>query len=262
MTHDLPPAGDPKEEAPLPVLYSFRRCPYAMRARWALVVSGQVCELREVLLRDKPAELLAASPKGTVPVLVDVDGAVIDQSLEIMLWALKRNDPQAWLQPSAGTLQEMRELIAACDGDFKRDLDAYKYPGRAQPSSPEQPVDPTSARERSATFLVGLEGRLRHGRWLHGEHMSLSDAAIAPFVRQFAAVDAAWFNAQPWPGVRGWLQSLVGSEMFTALMVRHPRWQPGQARVCMPVPGQRQERQPPPSPAGDSPADPASTQAA
>jgi glutathione S-transferase len=113
-----------------PVLYSFRRCPYAMRARMAIAVSGQRCELREVVLRDKPAELLAASPKGTVPVLVDVDGSVIAQSLDIMLWALRRNDPERWLQPDGGTLDDMLSLIAECDGEFKRNLDGYKYPGR------------------------------------------------------------------------------------------------------------------------------------
>ena len=111
----------------LPVLYSFRRCPYAMRARMALWASGQTCELREVVLRDKPAELLAASPKGTVPVLVLADGTVIEQSLDIMRWALGRNDPMRWLEPG---LDAMLALVAECDGDFKHLLDRTKYPQR------------------------------------------------------------------------------------------------------------------------------------
>src|SRR4051812_18964297 len=105
--------------AALPVFYSFRRCPYAMRARLALIASGQVCELREVVLRDKPVELLQASPKGTVPVLIDIDGRVIDESLAIMLWALHRCDPLGWLTPARSDLATMLELIDRCDRDFK-----------------------------------------------------------------------------------------------------------------------------------------------
>src|SRR5690606_3294357 len=99
----------------LPVLYSFRRCPYAMRARLALLVSAQAFELREVALKNKPADMLAASPKGTVPVLVLPDGTVLEQSLDVMLWALRRNDPDDWLQAGAGTLQDMLGLVGLCD---------------------------------------------------------------------------------------------------------------------------------------------------
>ena len=114
----------------LPVLYSFRRCPYAMRARLALVAAGQRCELREVVLRNKPAEMLAASPKGTVPVLIAQDESVLEQSLDVMLWALRRGDPLRWLQPGTGTLQDMLALVARCDDEFKPQLDRYKYPER------------------------------------------------------------------------------------------------------------------------------------
>lgn len=255
MTDDAPPWDPATAQALLPVLYSFRRCPYAMRARWAILVSGQACELREVLLRDKPAELLAASSKGTVPVLVGVDGAVIDQSLDIMLWALKRHDAKGWLRPGIGALQDMLDLVARCDADFKHHLDAYKYPGRALPADSLEPADAATARERGASFLARLEERLQQSTWLHGEHMALSDAAIAPFVRQFAAVDAAWFSAQPWPGLRAWLQALVGSNLFTAVMDRHPPWQTGQPRVCLPAAGRRPGDQSPPSPAEGSPVD-------
>src|SRR5690606_33359264 len=114
----------------LPVLYSFRRCPYAMRARSAIVVSGQSCQLREVVLKSKPRALLDVSPKATVPVLVDTDAGVVDQGLDIMLWALRRSDPHRWLMPEQGGLDDMMALIAECDGAFKFRLDRYKYPQR------------------------------------------------------------------------------------------------------------------------------------
>ncbi|MDB5894857.1 MAG: glutathione S-transferase, partial [Rhodoferax sp.] len=123
MTHPTAVAG-------LPVLYSFRRCPYAIRARLALMASGTVCELREVMLRDKPEALRHASAKATVPVLVDAEGKVIDQSLDIMRWALARNDPAGWLAPSHGDMAAMLAAVARIDGAFKFHLDRYKYPGR------------------------------------------------------------------------------------------------------------------------------------
>ena len=120
----------------LPVLYSFRRCPYAMRARLALAVSDQVCELREVVLRNKPQGLLLASPKGTMPVLVLPSGQVLEQSLDIMLWVLAQRDPEGWLTPSHGSVQDMLALIAECDGSFKQALDRCKYPSRYPDADP------------------------------------------------------------------------------------------------------------------------------
>ncbi|WP_353618888.1 glutathione S-transferase N-terminal domain-containing protein [Paenacidovorax monticola] len=146
----------------LPVLYSFRRCPYAMRARLAIAASGQQCELREVVLRDKPAALLQASPKGTVPVLVLPDGAVLEQSLDIMHWALARNDPQHWLDADPAQARAMQALVAECDGAFKQALDRTKYPQR-YPSE-----DPTPHRQRAEDWLVGLEQRLATGGFLFG----------------------------------------------------------------------------------------------
>ncbi|MES2531323.1 MAG: glutathione S-transferase N-terminal domain-containing protein, partial [Pseudomonadota bacterium] len=168
----------------LPVLYSFRRCPYAMRARLALLASGQRCELREVVLRDKPAALIAVSPKATVPVLVTAEGTVIEQSLDIMLWALRRSDPSGWLQPGDASLDEMLSLVAQCDTHFKPELDRYKYPGRYADT------DPLMHREAGAVFLRRLDARLTQWRFLAGPAEALADAAIAPFVRQFAMVDA------------------------------------------------------------------------
>ena len=215
---------------PLPILYSFRRCPYAMRARLALLASRQRCELREVVLRDKPAELTAASPKATVPVLVLDDGSVIAQSLEIMLWALRRDDPQHWLSPGNGTLAEMLVLIEACDTGFKRDLDPYKYPGRY-----EADADAASARDSGARFLLQLEARFANGAFLFGDSTALADAAIAPFVRQFAGVDAAWFAVQTWPHLREWLAAWEASDAFAAVMHRYPAWKSGDVGVTFPA---------------------------
>jgi glutathione S-transferase len=213
----------------LPVLYSFRRCPYAMRARLALIASDTRCELREVVLRDKPAEMLAASPKGTVPVLVMANGAVLEQSLDIMLWALRRNDPQRWLQPDAGTADDLLALVAACDGDFKPQLDRYKYPGRFDDAE-------HAARERGAAFLRELEARLSASPHLAGTHATWADAAVMPFVRQFAMVDAAWFDAQPWPRLHAWLSAWTASELFARAMPKYAPWKTGEAGIGFPFP--------------------------
>ncbi|MDB5731564.1 MAG: Glutathione S-transferase domain [Variovorax sp.] len=213
----------------LPVLYSFRRCPYAMRARFALVASGQRCELREVVLRDKPAELLAASPKATVPVLVLPDGGVIDQSLQIMLWALGRHDPEGWLRPARGGVGEMLALVADCDGDFKQQLDRYKYPER------HPGADAAVHRAQGVGFLAGLEVRLREGSGhLFGARPALADLAIAPFVRQFAQVDAAWFEAQPWPALREWLRALTTGAPWLRATLKYPPWRSGEPGVAFP----------------------------
>ncbi|WP_218511162.1 glutathione S-transferase [Variovorax sp. dw_308] len=212
----------------LPILYSFRRCPYAMRARFALATSGQPCELREVVLRDKPAELLAASPKGTVPVLVDTDGTVIEQSLDIMLWTLNRHDPARWLQPEHGTADDMLALIARCDGDFKQQLDRYKYPNRYERA------DAALHRSNGARFLEELDAKLRDASHLFGQRPALVDYAIAPFVRQFAQTDVAWFDAQPWPALQAWLRALTGSTLWTAATQKYPAWKTRQAGVTFP----------------------------
>lgn len=212
----------------LPVLYSFRRCPFAMRARLAIAASGQICELREVLLRNKPAALLKASPKATVPVLVDVDGQVIDQSLDIMLWALRRNDPGAWLAPTLCDLEDMLALVAECDGEFKTHLDRYKYPQRYdEPNADEH-------RGRAADWLGRLDVRLKGSSFLFGTHAALADMAIAPFVRQFAHVDSAWFQAQPWPNLHAWLDAWLASELFARVMQKYPPWQPETAGIRFP----------------------------
>ncbi len=194
-----------------PILYSFRRCPYAIRARLALAVSGVAVEHREVKLRDKPAEMLTASPKGTVPVLVLPDGAVIDESIDIMRWALARNDPEGWL---AG---DDVELIAANDGAFKFHLDRYKYAERYL-------SDDVDHRAAGLGILAGYEQRLRERPYLGGDQFGLADAAILPFVRQFAAVDRDWFAAQDLARVQRWLAAFVGSALFEGVMAAREVW--------------------------------------
>jgi glutathione S-transferase len=211
-----------------PVLYSFRRCPYAMRARMAIAASGQRCELREVVLRDKPPELIAASPKGTVPVLVDVDGRVIDQSLDIMRWALERNDPEGWLRPERGTLDDMLALVADCELGFKPHLDGYKYPERGPGG------DATAHRAAGSEFLARLDGMLQASRCLFGESPALADIAIAPFVRQFAQVDSAWFHAQPWVRLQRWLDARLATPLFARAMEKYPAWRAGTPGVPFP----------------------------
>lgn len=200
------------------MLYSFRRCPYAMRARMALLVSGQSCAIREIVLRAKPEAMLAASPKGTVPVLVLADSAVIDESLEIMRWALQRHDPEAWLDGDDSA------LIARNDGPFKHHLDRYKYPSRYG-------EDPLAHRDAGCAILTDLDARLAAQAYLCGAQRGLADIALFPFVRQFAATDQAWFDAQPLAHVQRWLAGLAGSQLFARAMLRLPPWQPGDAPV-------------------------------
>ncbi|QYJ08076.1 glutathione S-transferase [Qipengyuania flava] len=197
-----------------PVLYSFRRCPYAMRARMALSVSGAAYEHREVVLRDKPAEMLEASPKGTVPVLVAADGVVLEESLDIMRWALGESDPEGWLTRTD------EALLAANDGPFKHHLDRYKYATRYED------VDPEEHRAAALAILRALEARLENSAFLCGEKRGFADIAIFPFIRQFANADRAWFDAQDLPKLQAWLESLVTSELFNGVMRKHPQWKP------------------------------------
>ena len=211
-----------------PVLYSFRRCPYAMRARLALLASGQRCELREVVLRDKPQAMLDASPKGTVPVLITREGQVLEESLDIMLWALQRHDPGLWLTPQQGSLEDMLALIAQCDGEFKFHLDRYKYPERYTDA------DAQAHRTAATGFLQHLNAQLSATPYLFGSHPTLADMALAPFVRQFAQTDPDWFGTQPWPQLQAWLSAIVESAMFERIMQKYPPWSPGTAGVVFP----------------------------
>ncbi|KMM96107.1 glutathione S-transferase [Pseudomonas lundensis] len=197
----------------LHTLYSFRRCPYAMRARMALRYSGVPVSIIEVSLKAKPAQMLAASPKGTVPVLVCADGRVIEQSLEIMHWALSQNDPDVWL-PADRPLIEA--LIEENDTRFKVLLDRYKYAVRY----PEYPME--HYRAQGAVVLQRLECLLEHTPYLTGTTLTLADVALAPFIRQFAHVDRAWFAQAPYPKLQAWLERFLASGLFTAVMAKQP----------------------------------------
>jgi glutathione S-transferase len=202
----------------LPRLYSFRRCPYAIRARLALRQAGVAVEIREVALRSKPAEMLALSPKGTVPVLHLPDGRVIDQSLGIMHWALAQHDPDGWLTQAPH--EAMQALIDTNDGAFKPLLDCYKYPERHPQRSQ------TAWRDEAVALLLApldahLQSQIPHAcPHLLGPHTSLADMALLPFVRQFAQVDTQWWATCDLHALRAWLQRLLASELFTAVMAK------------------------------------------
>ena len=203
-----------------PVLYSFRRCPYAMRARLALLSGGETCEIREVKLAAKPAAMLHVSPKGTVPVLVLPDRTVIDESLDVMHWALGRHDPRHWL------VNVRRDLIAYNDGPFKYHLDRYKYASRHH-------SDPDHHRAEALKGLDMLGTALGAGRFVHGDRPGLTDAAIAPFVRQFAATDPDWFAAACPHRVREWLRAFMDLPLFDRAMRRLSPWREGDAPVLL-----------------------------
>ena len=201
----------------LPVLYSFRRCPYAMRARLALRVAGVPYELREVALKAKPAAMLALSPKATVPVLQLPDGSVLEESLHIMAWALAQSDPDDWL--AQGSSAEAQTLIERNDGPFKHLLDRYKYANRHTEFTAEQ------YRQQAVDLHIGpLNARLAATHYLLGAGPSLADAAIFPFVRQFAGVDEAWFAQAPFPALRAWLNEWVNSPLFRDIMEKTLPW--------------------------------------
>ncbi|WP_191831977.1 glutathione S-transferase [Pseudomonas fluorescens] len=196
------------------ILYSFRRCPWAMRARLALRYSECPVEIREVSLKAKPAELLALSPKGTVPVL-SADEQVLDESLDIMRWALARHDPQDWLLRAAPEAAQAADaLIARNDRDFKVQVNLYKYAERYPEHSREY------YRAQAEAWLAELDERLAHRAYLFADHPSLADAALLPLMRQFAGVEPDWFASAPYPHLRGWLQGWLESALFKAVMAR------------------------------------------
>jgi glutathione S-transferase len=199
----------------LPILYSYRRCPYAMRARLAINVAGIAVEIREISLRDKPPHLLKVSPKGTVPVLVLQTGVVIEQSLDIMFWALRQFDSQNWLDADFGRIQT---LITENDTHFKQALDRYKYPERY----PQ--LTQMHYRQQGEIFLQQLEVLLNQHVYLLKDTACLADMAIFPFVRQFAAVDSTWFESSNYPKLQNWLNDLLSSALFESVMKKQPTY--------------------------------------
>lgn len=216
-------------EQNLATLYSFRRCPYAMRARLAIAQSGIQCELREVVLKDKPQQLIELSPKATVPVLLTADDKVIDESIDIAFWALAQHDPDNWYQSlSSEQHEQMLALIENNDGEFKYFLDRYKYADRY----PEQ--DERFYREQGEKTLTRLEQLLTEHDCLLRDSWTLADIALLPFIRQFAFVDKDWFDSSPYPRVRAWLEAFLESDLFRSVMKKYPQWQEGDEPVGFP----------------------------
>ncbi|MDP0562146.1 MAG: glutathione S-transferase [Candidatus Endonucleobacter sp. (ex Gigantidas childressi)] len=202
-----------------PVLYSFRRCPYAIRARFAIKVCNVKVELREVVLADKPDELLSCSPKGTVPVLCLSNGTVIDESLDIMMWALAQNDQENWLPKTKEAKQKTASLIDLNDNSFKTQLNHYKYPDRF----PEHLQ--THYRQEAEVFLQQLDNNLKENTYLLGDLITLADMAISPFIRQFASVDRGWFDNSSYTSLQKWLATVLASPLFFGVMEKYPRWE-------------------------------------
>jgi glutathione S-transferase len=209
----------------LPILYSFRRCPYAIRARLAILVSGMTCELREVSLANKPEAMLNASPKATIPVMVLANGMVLEESLDIMAHALGSNDPEGWL---LWVDDAAMELVRLNDEVFKDHLDRYKYPDRYV-------GDHLEYRAAGLAILRTYEARLSKTDRLVGPRDSLIDMAVLPFVRQFAAVDEVWFAGQNIPHVRKWLAHFLASPAFERAMVNLPVWKSGDSPTLFPA---------------------------
>lgn len=201
-----------------PILYSYRRCPYAMRARMALSYAGIQVEIREIALREKPAHMLAVSPKGTVPVLVLASNEVLEQSLDIMDWALQQSDVDEWIIQDQAGQKLTADLIATNDGAFKQSLDKYKYAIRF----PENP--PEIYRAQGEEFLQRLEILLQQNTYLCRNTISKADVAIFPFVRQFSMVDENWFESADYPSLKAWLNGLLNSQLFLGVMQKYPVW--------------------------------------
>ncbi len=216
-------------KADLPVLYSFRRCPYAIRARLAIQSSGVEVALREILLRDKPAQMLEISAKGTVPVLQLSDGRVIDESWDIIQWALAENDPDNLALAGQPELQfQAAALIERNDGEFKTLLDRYKYAVRF----PQQPAQ--VYRDSALPILEDLDRRLKDSGYLLDGRESVADLGLYPFIRQFAFVDKGWFDRQPLPALQNWLERFLSSSGFAGVMVKLPPWSPPETGVKFP----------------------------
>ena len=219
-----------KQQQSYPVLWSFRRCPYAMRARLAINASQCRVYLREIRLSDKPAEFVAASPKATVPVLVLPDGHVIDESNDIMIWALQQSDPQGWLRVWQADPAFCYAFLDRLDGPFKQQLDRYKYAIRFEPVVGKQ------SRQDACLFLAEIDQHLETGTgYLSGADFGVLDAATLPFVRQFRGVDESWFDSQPWPHLHHWLGMFLKSASFTAVMQKYQPWEPDDSVILFPV---------------------------
>ena len=220
----------------LPILYSLKNCPYAMRARMAIFYSQNAVVLCNIALNNKPAKMLDASPKGTVPVLVlsEQEPSIIDESLDIMLWALSNNDPSDLLhKEDSSALPNMLKLIATFDNEFKGCLEAYKCAKRYHE---DNLID---CRQACEIFIHDLEQRLTEqhlteNRFLMSSKLSLADIAVLPFIRQFAKVERQWYLQSPYPHVRSWLNNFLQNAMFAKVMTKYPLWSQHSEKIIFP----------------------------
>lgn len=208
-----------------PVLYSFRRCPYCMRAHMMLKYSGLKVELREVDLKDMPDEALTVSPKATVPVLVLADGSIIDESWDIVKWALTQSDHDNWMDNANNYLLDAEILTETNDFSFKVDLDHYKYASRYPEQSEEY------YRMACEEFIEELEDMLTKNKYLLANQLTLADISVFPFVRQFSLVNKDWFDQAPYPKVQLWLDNLINSALFQHSFQKHDVWKTGNSAI-------------------------------
>ena len=208
-----------------PILYTFRRCPYAMRARLAIRASEVMVEIREVKLKNKPQELLNISPKATVPVLYISSKKIIEESLDIMKWALEINDPFKLLEPEKLNRIEVHNTLNKLDNDFKQNLDRYKYSSRFDQPNPEL------YRDKNLKLLNEFNNLLRHNKGIYSSNLSLLDYAIFPFIRQFRNVNSVWFDSLELNFLKSWLYELIDSDQFSSIMKKNLIWEPNQKPI-------------------------------
>lgn len=203
----------------LPILYSLRQCPYAMRARIGVLLANQTVILRDIVMTNIPDEMLSVSPKGTVPVLLFDDATVIEESLEIMIWALNKNDPDDLLyNQQADACSEMLALIKLSDSDFVEALNKYKAAARYHDTNED------TCRTQCEEFITLLEERLNNHKFLMGNTPSLADYAMLPFIRQFSRVDRKWYLQSPYPKLQHWLEKHYQNPLFSKAMKKYPQW--------------------------------------
>ena len=202
-----------------PTLYSFRRCPYAMRARLALRLCKIQCIIREISLKAKNSEFLSLSPKGTVPVLVLPNGEVLEESLDIIYWSLEQNDPSK-LKINNQLANETNKLIELFDTEFKFHLDRYKYSSRYNIKNSEV------HRDKARDILVQINTMLEGNNYLWGNNISLLDISILPFVRQFRIADKEWFDDNlGLENVNNWLNTFLNSDLLASIMTKYKVWE-------------------------------------
>lgn len=208
----------------LPILYSLRHCPFAMRARLAIFKSQKAVELRDVKLTNKPVSMLVASPKGTVPILVVSSQHIIEESIDVMLWVLQQNDPDNMLDELATAMT----FIQRYDREFKPCIEAYKCAKRYHETNLEE------CRRACEVFIQDLELRLSQHAYVLGEQESIADLAILPFIRQFAKVERPWYVQSSYTHVKRWLNSYLQSAMFNKIMAPNPIWEEGNKGIVFP----------------------------